>query len=270
MKFTFFTFTIFAALTINAQTKPTKPFSIGKIAEINSAILKEKRTLNIYLPEGYNSKHKYPVIYLLDGSANEDFLHIVGLVQFFNMTFQMPKTIIVGIANLDRKRDLTFPTTKAEDKKAYPTTGGSAKFMDFIEKELQPYIRSNYKTNDTTYIIGQSLGGLLATEILVKKPGLFTHYIIVSPSLWWDDESLLKKAPALLAAQADTKRWVYISVGSEGKVMEADAAALAQALQNSGKQNLKVDFVHLPKENHATMLHNAVYAALNLLYPYKE
>jgi predicted alpha/beta superfamily hydrolase len=35
----------------------------------------------MYLPEGYNKKDtvKYPVIYLLDGPANEDYIHIVGV-----------------------------------------------------------------------------------------------------------------------------------------------------------------------------------------------
>lgn len=258
------------AFNLTAQTKATKPFTIGEIADIKSIILNESRTVNIYLPEGYSNKEKYPVVYLLDGSANEDFLHIVGLVQFFNMTFNMPKTIIVGIANVDRKRDFTFPTKVKELKKDYPTTGGSAKFIDFIEKELQPYIKANYKTSDTTFVIGQSLGGLLATEILLKKPGMFTNYIIVSPSLWWDDESLLKDAPTLLALKPDYKKWVYISVGKEGKEMETDAAGLVTALQNSGKKNLKVDFVPMPQENHATILHNSIYEALKLLFPYKE
>jgi predicted alpha/beta superfamily hydrolase len=257
------------AFTLNAQPKPTKPLSIGKIATLKSSILKENRTLNIYLPEGYNNKEKYPVIYLLDGSANEDFLHIIGLVQFFNITFNMPKTIVVGIANVDRKKDFTFTTKVEELKKSYPTTGGSAKFIDFIEKELQPFIKNNYSISDSSYLIGQSLGGLLATEILLKKPALFSNYIIVSPSLWWDDESLLMAAPGLLNKQTDDKKWVYISVGTEGKEMEEDAAGLVQALQNAEKKNLKVDFVPLPKENHATILHNSIYEAFKILYPYK-
>ena len=64
----------------------SKPFVLGVIDEIQSSELSEKRLLNIYLPEGYNEKDtiKYPVIYLLDGSADEDFIHIVGLVQFNN------------------------------------------------------------------------------------------------------------------------------------------------------------------------------------------
>ena len=62
-----------------------------------------------------------------------------------------------------------------------------------IEKELQPYIETKYKTNNDKTIIGQSLGGLFATEVLLKKPTLFNKYIIISPSLWWDNGSLLNQ-----------------------------------------------------------------------------
>ena len=77
----------------------------------------------------------------------------------------------------------TFPTTIEEDKKHYPSTGHSDNFISFIENELQPFIKNKYKTNRDKTIIGQSLGGLLATEVLLKKLLLFNRYIIVSPSL---------------------------------------------------------------------------------------
>ncbi|MEO6906064.1 MAG: alpha/beta hydrolase-fold protein, partial [Ginsengibacter sp.] len=177
-----------------ARTDTTKPFVLGVIDEIQSKELGEKRILNIYLPEGYNQNDttKYPVIYLLDGSANEDFIHIVGLVQFYTFEWinQIPKTIVVGIATVDRRRDFTFPTTLEEDRKAYPTTGHSDKFISFLKNELQSFIEKKYKANNDRTIIGQSLGGLLATEILLKEPTLFNKYIIVSPSLWWDNGSL--------------------------------------------------------------------------------
>jgi uncharacterized protein len=181
---------IFHGLTAQNQAE-TQPFSFGVIDKIQSSELAESRTLNIYLPEGYNkdSATLYPVVYLLDGSANEDYPHIAGLVQFLNMSDLMPKTIVVGIANVDRKRDFTFPTSIAEDTKNYPTTGKSEKFIAFIENELQPYIQKKYKVNATKTIIGQSLGGLLATEILAKKRHLFDTFIIVSPSLWWENIS---------------------------------------------------------------------------------
>jgi len=247
------------------------PFTLGQIDKVQSIELSETRVLNIYLPEGYSpdSSTTYPVIYLLDGSANEDFIHVVGIVQFLNMIESLPKSIVVGIANIDRKRDFTFPTTIERDKKEYPTTGSSARFMAFIENELQPFIQKKYKTNSSKTIIGQSLGGLFASEVLLKKPYLFNNYMIVSPSLWWDNESLLTKAPGLIAKQADKKYKVYISVGTEGKQMEDDAKRLAQILQTSGKNNVQVDFLPLRNETHLTILHNSVYKGFELLYPKK-
>jgi uncharacterized protein len=63
------------------ETKASKPFILGAIDEIYSKELADYRILNIYLPAGYNKKDtvKYPDIYLLDGSADEDFIPIVGL-----------------------------------------------------------------------------------------------------------------------------------------------------------------------------------------------
>ena len=173
------------------QKAYSKPFVLGVIDEMHSAELGEKRILNIYLPEGYNQNDtiRYPVIYLLDGTADEDFIHVVGLVQFSNFPWinRVPKSIVVGIANTDRTRDFTYPTSIEEDLKAYPSSGHSHIFIAFIEKELQPFIESKYKTNNTRTIIGQSSGGLLATEILFRKPHLFDKYIIISPGLRWDN-----------------------------------------------------------------------------------
>jgi len=251
------------------QPADPSPFLLGRIDKIPSVVLGETRTLNIYLPEGYSpdSSSLYPVIYLLDGSANEDFIHIVGIVQFLTMIERMPKSIVVGIANVDRRRDFTFPTSVDQDKKAYPTTGGSSNFINFIENELQPYIQKKYKTRHTKIIIGQSLGGLLATEILLKKPYLFDNYLIISPSLWWNKESLLKAAPDLLAKQAPGNIKVYISVGNEEKKMVDDAKQFYAILQTSSKANPNIFFMSLPDENHLTILHNSVYKGFEMIFP---
>jgi predicted alpha/beta superfamily hydrolase len=253
------------------QSNRQTPFVLGITDKIQSVELGETRTLNIYLPEGYSpdSAATYPVIYLLDGSANEDFIHIAGIVQFLTMIGAMPKSIVAGIANVDRRRDFTFPTTIETDKKNYPTTGSSAKFMVFIEKELQSFVQKKYKTNNSKTIIGQSLGGLFAAEVLLKKPYLFNNYIIVSPSLWWNNESLLATAPAFAEKYTGSNIHVYISVGSEGKQMEDDAKQLAEILQTPAKKNLQIDFVPLPDENHLTILHNSVYKGFKTLYSKK-
>jgi predicted alpha/beta superfamily hydrolase len=276
--FTFSTTLIFGQKQKKNLTEATKPFILGVIDEIQSKELAEKRVLNIYLPDGYNQNDttKYPVIYLLDGSADEDFIHIVGLVQFnsFEWINQIPKSIVVGIATVDRRRDFTFPTTIKEDLKTYPTTGHSNNFISFIENELQPFMQAKYKTNNDKTIIGQSLGGLFATEVLLKKPTLFNKYIIISPSLWWDNGSILNINSNLLTANFNQQTKIYIGVGKEGlaptktpRVMEVDANLLTEKVKGIKSKNVTVYFDYLPQENHATIMHQAVSNAFRLLYP---
>ncbi|MEP6944747.1 MAG: alpha/beta hydrolase-fold protein [Acidobacteriota bacterium] len=267
-----------AAVFAQKPAESSKPFILGTIEEIQSAELGEKRTLNIYLPAGYDSKStvKYPVVYLLDGSADEDFIHIVGLYQFNNFEWidRVPKSIVVGIATVDRQRDLTFASSVEAEKKRFPNAGHSDKFAAFIEKELQPFIVKKFNASNDRTIIGQSLGGLFATEILLTKPTLFNRYIIVSPSLWWNNGSLLSLPVAALQNAALQKTDVYIGVGKEGltpgnppRVMEVDANLLAEKINAAKNKNMTVKFDYLPQEDHATILHQAVFNAMRLLYP---
>ncbi|KQB37815.1 alpha/beta hydrolase [Flavobacterium aquidurense] len=272
---------IFSQSNKSKTTETIKPFVLGVIEEIQSKELGEKRILNIYLPEGYKPEDatKYPVIYLLDGSADEDFIHISGLVQFnsFEWINQVPKSIVVGIATVDRRRDFTFPTTIEKDQKRFATAGHSDKFIAFIEKELQPFIEKKYKTTNSKTIIGQSLGGLLETEILFKKPTLFNKYIIVSPSIWWNNGSILNQESIMLQEFFSQQTDIYIAVGKEGltptepaRVMEVDANLLAEKIKATKSKNIKVYFDYLPKENHGTILHPAVSNSFKFFYPIQE
>lgn len=256
---------IFLGLRASAQTKP---FILGQVDTLSSKELGETRTLNIYLPENYRAGDttRFPVVYLLDGSADEDFIHVTGLYHFNSFTWvnRSPRSIIVGISNIDRKKDFTFPTTVTADQDRCASCGQSEKFINFLEKELQPYIDKQFRTNKSKTIIGQSLGGLLATEILFKKPDLFNKYVIVSPSLWWDNGSLIN-----LPLDIKKPTQVYIAVGKEGlaptetpHVMEVDANLLADKLQQAGNKKLNVYFDYLPKENHGTIIHQALSNAL--------
>lgn len=260
-----------------SQTKEARPFVLGMVENLYSAELGENRILNIYLPAGYNENDtmKYAVTYLLDGSSDEDFIHIAGLYQFntFEWVNRVPATIVVGIATVDRRRDFTFPTSLEEDKKNYPTTGHSAQFISFIEKELQPFIDNNYRTTQSKTLIGQSLGGLLATEILLKKPALFDNYIIVSPSLWWDNGSLLNVNSSLLSADYTHPTNIYLAAGKEGlspgqipRNMIADVNLLEEKLSTAKNKYLHVYFDYLPNEDHATILHQAVYNAMKIMH----
>lgn len=246
-------------------------FSIGKSITIHSALLDEPRDLNIYLPLHYaiDSLKNYPVIYLLDGSKDEDFIHISGIVQFSSFPWinRIPESIVVGIGNVNRIRDFTYPSQNELDQKEFPTSGKSEKFIAFLENELQPFIDSTYRTSPVKTIIGQSLGGLLATEILLKKPELFDNYIIVSPSLWWDDERLLAQKPTLY----NSNKSIYIAGGKEGAVMERTTKELYVKLKKNQQQNTQLFYEFLEDKTHGDALHSAVYNGFEKIFtPKKE
>lgn len=263
MKFLVILSLLFLSRFSFAQVVEKIPFVLGHSVTIYSNALNENRELNIFLPPDYESSDsvRYPVIYLLDGSKDEDFIHVTGLASFLNFSWidLLPKSIIVGISNVDRKRDFTYPTKIETDKVAYPTTGHSEEFISFIEKELQPFVELNYRTNRSRSIIGQSLGGLLATEILIKKPELFQTYYIVSPSLWWDNESLLNEINSDKNRQAN----VFIGVGKEEKVMIKDARILNKKIKKS-YPSMNVKFKYFKDEDHGTILHTALYYSFPL------
>lgn len=254
-----------------------KPINIGLTEEFQSNILNETRTINIYLPEGYNPADttKYPVIYIPDGGVDEDFIHIAGLVRFDTQPWvkRFPQSIIIGIKNTDRRRDFTFAVPNLDflakvgfKKELFPRYGGSANYIAFLGKELQPYIEKKYKANSNRTIIGESMAGLLITEIALNHPALFNTYIIVSPSLWWGDETLLRKPNLLLQKPAHQPISIYIGAPNrkEDEQMYLEAEGLYNMLK--GAPNIRLFFDYLPNESHATALHQAVYNAFNLIY----
>jgi predicted alpha/beta superfamily hydrolase len=270
----------FAQVTNLPATISEKPIVLGSSFKISSKILAENRVVNIYLPEGYNKSDtvKYPVVYLLDGGVEEDFIHIAGLLQYNTQPWiaRFPKSILVGIENTNRKRDFSFPVSNLDfverigfKKEQFPAYGGSAKFIAFMENELQPLIQKNYRTTQKKTIIGESFAGLLATEILLKHTYLFDTYIIMSPSLWWDKESLLAEAPALIQANHQPNINVYIGACSkdEDKIMYDDVVSLKNVLEKYGTGRFHVFYDYLPNETHATIIHQAVYNAFKMLYP---
>lgn len=259
-----------------AKQEAVTPLILGEAHTLQSELLHEKRQLNIYLPPHYHSNDtaRYPVIYLLDGGMDEDFIHVTGLVQFssFPWVGRVPESIVVGIVNKDRQHDYTFPTTIAGDKAKFPTTGGSAGFISFVEKEVQPYINKRFRTSNSKTIIGESLGGLLAAEILLRKPYLFNTYIIISPSIWWDNGSLLSLPLSQLSNPALAKTKVYIAVGKEGqtpgdkpRIMEDDARLLKERILQAHSKNIEIFFDYLPDEDHATIAHHALLNAFKRL-----
>lgn len=171
-------FTISALLLpyiINAQRITV---DIGIQDSIQSEILKETRKILIHLPDGYNDSNKrYPVLYRLDGDT-ELLLETISTVNRLTYSDEItPEMIIVAIENTQRFRDMWPTNTKYNPE---PDIAGAKYFLAFIEKELIPYIKNNYRTNQERILCGQSLSGIFTNYAFLSKPALFNSYIISS------------------------------------------------------------------------------------------
>lgn len=107
------TFFFLGLLTSGVTYGQNINIKIGLNDSIQSAILKENKRLSIHLPGDYdNSTIKYPVLYLLDGSA-ENLLHTMSAMNKLQAYQQLPDMIVVAMANTDRDRDRMPLSTKS-------------------------------------------------------------------------------------------------------------------------------------------------------------
>jgi len=242
------------------KASPGAPLVIGETFTLASKVLGETRRINVYLPPGYAAAAtaRFPVLYMPDGGLGEDFLHVAGLVQVSVGNGTMRPFLLVGIENTERRRDMTGPTDNAEDKKIAPRVGGSATFRRFLRDELMPEVKRRYRTTPETAIVGESLAGLFAIETLLLEPDLFDTYIAFDPSLWWNDDALLKGAAARLRAHPNLKKELYFAgsrdFGTLGK-------RFAETLAASAPPGVHWHYEPMPEERHATIYHPAALRA---------
>ncbi|SHN43939.1 alpha/beta hydrolase-fold protein [Chitinophaga sp. CF418] len=247
---------------VKAQDTVRRVFDIGKLDSINSDILKEKRFLQVFVPQGYKagSTAKYDVLYVLDG-GNWNTGLINKVQQFLEGEGYMPPTIIVSILGIDRSKDLT-PTHMNDWK----TSGGAAKFLGFIKDELIPYINKEYPSDGDNTLWGHSLGGLFVINALLNEPKTFKSYIAVDPSLWWDDSYIQKIAPGKLPALAGLNTTLFIS-GREGKEGESmRIASMDTVLNKMAPVGLTWKHINYPDETHSSVRLKSIYDGLKFSY----
>jgi len=243
------------------------PLVIGETFTIDSKILGETRRINVYLPPGYaNSPNAgLPVLYMPDGGIAEDFLHVAGLVQVSVGNGTMRPFLLVGIENTARRRDMTGPTDNENDKKIALRVGGSKAFRKFIRDELMPQVRSRYRTTDETAVVGESLAGLFIVETFLFEPDLFDTYIAFDPSLWWNDQKLVKGAGERLRALPKSAKALYFA--SSGDDLRIGATQrLADALSKNATASVRWQYEQMPEEKHSTIYHPAALRAFRAVF----
>ncbi|WP_160716741.1 alpha/beta hydrolase-fold protein [Chitinophaga solisilvae] len=254
----------------------------GSRHTIYSKILSENRTYSVYLPASYknNREKKYIVAYVLDGERSK-FLEVSGIAQSmhssFNLKLQIPEIIIVSIENTNRTRDFT-PTHSLnyldkEDIAAFKSSGEADGFMNFIEKELMLEIKKSFRTLPQNMIIGHSMGGLFALYCLLEKPELFSYYLLIDPSWFWDHNYIGKRGKEVLEKRADMKARVFIALANnfhEDPRHYQWGMQFYNLLKENKSSDLTAEIKYFEDEKHLTVTIPATYYGLRYIFqPYE-
>jgi predicted alpha/beta superfamily hydrolase len=235
------------------------PITIGNSYAIHSEILGEDRIIKIALPKGYQtSTKKYPVMYMPDAQWN--FLHDSQTLQVLYGSGMIPEMILVAVdTGENRERDL-LPTMDKQSKAG----GGSDSFHRFLKEELIPSIENQYRTSPYRILSGASFGGVFVMNALLKDISLFNAYLVISPSIWWDNRVMLQRTKDFLAKNQRMDTALFLCVANEGPGMGVDA--LAQLLKSTAPSGLVWKFEKYPNEIHETSGYRGNYDGLRFIF----
>ena len=239
----------------------TQQLTIGHSFVIHSNVLDEDRTIMVSLPLNYqNAQSKYPVLYLLDAEGNFNFT--AGVMQFLASTNQLPEIILIGIRNTNRNRD--FTPVKVEGIAA---SGGANNFLDFLEKELMPYVDKNYPTESYRILVGHSLCGMFSFYTFFTRPQLFNSSVAVSPWLIHNNHYLMDYAKDHLSKITSLNKTVYFTAGSlEGSELLNTLDEFTELLKDSAPKDFNWKYKLMQNEDHETQLLAAIYDGLKYIY----
>ncbi len=256
MKFIYYNllFMLIAHSSCSNAQKYNDPIPVHDEFTIESKQVGETRNINVWTPPEYKlSTDSFPVMYMADGGIkDEDFPHVANTIAELVKAKKIPPIILVGIANTQRRRDLTGPTVVAKDKEIAPIVGGSEKFRAFIKEELFPEINKRYRTSNEKSIIGESLSGLFVVETFFLAPDMFDNYIAFDPSLWWNNKYLVKSAKEHLDKFPQNKKRIWFA-GSSAEDISKTVGKMADILQTENSPNITWKYSPEPKEKHNTI-----------------
>ncbi len=211
---------------------------------IRSQSLDEKRVIYVRTPPRYDPKKSYPVVYVLDGEWN--FEYVASYLDYMMDNEVYPDVIVTGVKNVNRNRDYT----PAADP-YFDDTGGAEKFFDFVERDWIAYMSAKYPASGERVLVGHSFGGVFTLHALFSGRDLFDAYMAFGSSVWLGDNALIKEADVYFARDEVEPAFVYMAAGEgDGGPTTPSGEALAARFDAAAPAAIEWTFDITAKADH--------------------
>lgn len=211
---------------------------------VSSAALQRSMTVAVYLPPGYSTALRYPVLYLFYGyGGTPDTWFDAGLALNRNADKLIAAQAIDPLIIVAPDYDNSFGVNAAVGQAAASGVSAGA-YEDYLIGELLPAIEARYSTDarrEKRYVGGISMGGFAALHLGLRHTSLFGKVGGHSAALWdysaadqfigqrnWlyaTPDLRAQRDPLLLAAAADLRGMsFYLDVGNRDALRQQDEA----------------------------------------------
>jgi len=234
-------------LLTGCQEEVAAPDQVREFS-IASSAYEATYDIKVALPDDYvSSNGQCAVIYVLDGDDNFNF--VAQECERLSAKYSTANAIVVSIG-YGRSRDMDYTPTKTSS-----SMGGAPEFMQFIREELVPRMELEFRADtsrSSRVIIGHSFGGLFGAYAFVADNNLFGSHLLLSPSLWFDNEITLQMESTKRSTLATNPQLVFLGVGEMENLgkMQAPIEAFYQVLRDNYSnihltKNLEEDLAHM-------------------------
>lgn len=281
---------------IGAQAQAPYTLDHTEVRDLRAASLKRDYQLFVALPDSYrDSTRTYPVVFVTD--ANYAFPLVRSIAQRLSRHAGMEETIVVGLSYAkgdtgvySRRRDYTPTVPRKHDYRSdmagRPLALGEAPaYARFIARDVFPLVARHYRADmRRKFFVGHSYGSLLGLQILLTEPRMFEHYILGSPSLWYDAGVMFDRLEAYGERHRDLPASVFFGIGSretlasgkkrsraeEDADMVADLRDFEKALKAHRYPGLYMQTKVFADEDHASVFPLVVTHGLRAALPAKK
>ena len=229
-----------------AQTPQCTSTGDLEIVSFASKVFPAPRSLRILLPAGYhlpaNRRQRYPVLYLNDGQNlfdvctaifNREEWRVDETINELTASGKLGPILVVGMDNGGRRLRPREYLPYVDDTLSPPEPHPEGKlYPRFLLDEVVPFVETRYRVlpgPGNRVLGGSSYGAGIALFTVMNRPGSFAGLLLESPSIYADDDHLLRDAASVRV----WPRRIYIGTGTVQEPPE-DVQKLEALLKRAG------------------------------------